>query len=155
MLFRSSRVNTKDTKDTKVGNHNSWRSQFVLRSVDDTVNPLTHVRNVEVQQQAEFVTGQPEVRQQLGSVDGKQLFNTFEFNDEAVFNDEVDTIGGGELHAFVNDRQMNLVLKMQASLRQFIEQTSVVRALEEAGPECGMNSHRSTDDDVTGFIRCH
>ena len=74
-------------KGTNARRHSSFSG-----AVDDTSNPLAQMRHVEVDQQTELVTAELQIREKLRVVNGKQFLHTFDLDDDAVFDDEVDTV---------------------------------------------------------------
>jgi len=58
------------------------------------MNSVAHVRDIEVQEKAEFVTGESQIRQELGTVYRQYIHNRFDFNDETLLNNEVDAVSG-------------------------------------------------------------
>jgi hypothetical protein len=145
------RVNTKDTKDTK--------EQLVLeirfRSIDDSVDARSHVRDVEVQEESELQTGEFQVGKYLSPMDWQNSFHTFDFNDKAVFDDEVHAVGRRQANAVIHNGQVHLVLKMQTGLSQLVIQATIARAFENARAESSVHSHCSAVHDVTGFVGFH
>ena len=95
---------------------------------------IPHVRNIEVQKQAQFVSGESQVRQQLSTVNREHFFNTLDLNDQAVLDNEVHSVGGSELNPLVNDGKVQLVLKLQVGLRELVIETGVAGALQECRP---------------------
>ena len=99
------------------------------------MNTLAHVRDVEVEKQTQRKAAQLQVRQHLGAMDRQHFFHTFDFDDQATLDDEVDTISGLQLDSAVHDGQPNLVLKMQAGLRELVVHARIARTFENAGTE--------------------
>jgi hypothetical protein len=84
-----------------------------------------------------------------------KFFHTFDFEDQAVFDNEVDSISDGQLYLFVNQWQTNLVFNVQSGIAELVEHASVVRAFQGAGSDCAVHFHRSTNNGVTRFIWKH
>src|SRR5882762_402880 len=83
------------------------------------------------------------------------LFQHYDFDDQALVDDEIDSVSGRQLVSLITQWQPDLVLKLQAGLRQLVAESSVVRAFDDACTQRAMNLHRSTDDVVADFIRTH
>jgi hypothetical protein len=81
-----------------------------------------------------------------------KLVDALELDDKAVFNDVVSTERGPKSNAFVNDRDGDLVLKMQARLGELIEDAGIVRAFQESGSERGVHFQSGTDNNPTCFV---
>ena len=73
----------------------------------------------------------------------KQFFNTLHLDDQAFFHNEIDPIRRGELDTVVNDRQMHLVVDMQASRSELVKQARADGALEHSSAQCGMHAKRA------------
>ena len=106
---------------------------------DDTANAVAKMRNVEVDQQANLVATQLQVGQNLRKVQRKQFFNCFDFDDDAVFDNKVDAIGGIQLNTLIDDRKPNLMRENYSILSELIAETRIVRALEAASSNSGMD----------------
>src|SRR5438093_12165399 len=119
------------------------------------MNTLLEMRNIEVDKKTELVTAEPQIRQDLRSMNGQYSLDALDFNHETVFDDEVNPIRGGQADPLVLDRQVHLVLKMQMRCCEFVEQARIVGAFEHAGAECGLNLDGGTAHKMTGFIRLH
>jgi hypothetical protein len=74
------------------------------------------VGDLEVDQQAEREFRELEVRQQLGAVHGQDLFDSFDFDDDAVLDNEIDPIGRRKFYPVVFDGELSLATKLQASI---------------------------------------
>src|SRR5262245_46016299 len=104
------------------------------------------MRDVEVEQESDLVAAQLQIGDQLCGVQRQQFFNGFDFDDDAVFEQEVDSIAGVESYAAVHDRQTNLVLKLYAARHELMAETSAVRTFQQPGSERAVNLHRGFDD---------
>jgi hypothetical protein len=70
---------------------------------------------------------------------GQQFFHSLELDDDAIFNQEVDSIPGFELNAVVSDRQADLVLKLQSGYGKLVVKAGLICALQQTCAENGMN----------------
>jgi hypothetical protein len=104
------------------------------------------VRDIEVDQQTHGPSAEFEVRQDLREVKGKQFFHCFEFDDDAVFDQKVDSIAGFDPDALIHNWETNLVLEMQAVHSKLIMQTRTVCAFEKAGAQRRMDFRGCLDD---------
>src|SRR5262249_15173124 len=116
--------------------------------VHDSFDALAHMRDVEVQKQANAMAAEFQVRDQLGSVERQQFFNRFDLDDDAVFDKEVDAVAGVERDAAVNDRQANLVLKVHTARLEFMTQTRAVRTFKKTSTECAVNLHSGFENSL-------
>jgi hypothetical protein len=55
-------------------------SELRLWAIDNTMDAVTHVRHIEIQQQAQFVTGESQMREQLGLVNRQNLRDALDFD---------------------------------------------------------------------------
>lgn len=74
--------------------------------------------NIEVDQEANLPSAQLQVSENLRGMQWQQFLHSLELDDDAIFNQEVDSIPGFELNAVVCDRQADLVLKPAVQLRK-------------------------------------
>ena len=130
-------------------------SRLIFESVDDALDAIPQVRNVEVDKQSKPVATQAEIREQLGRVNRQQFFDTFDLDDEAIFDNEIDSIRGGEFDSAIHNRQPNLVLKLQAVFSELLADARMVGALEYACAKNAVNLHRAADDTPAGNVGMH
>ena len=64
----------------------------------------------------------------------EHFFDTFDFDDQAVFDDVINAIGRTELDSLVNDRKMDLVLKLQVGLGEFVIEAGVAGTSKMPAP---------------------
>jgi len=88
--------------------------------------------NLEVEQQTKWKSCQFQIREQLGSVHGQEPLDAFDFDDNEVFDDEVDCVGRRDGGAVVDNWHPHLAPKLQRGSREFIGQTFLVHTLEQA-----------------------
>ena len=93
------------------------------------------VSHVEIQQQPDFMITQLQIGQNLRQMKGKQFLHRLQFDDDAIFDKEVDPIAGVNVHAVVNDRKPGLMLKGETILSELVTQARVVGALEASSAE--------------------
>ena len=77
---------------------------------------------------------------------GQQLFHGFEFHNDAIFDEEIDSIASVQSDASIFNRQPNLVLKMQTSKGELVLQARLIRAFEQSWSERRVNPDRRVDD---------
>jgi len=130
-------------------------SEKFLRTVDLAVYAVAEVRNLEVEQQTKHQSCQSKIGEQLRLVDGQHFFHTFDFEDEAIFDDEVDGEAGRDLHPIVADRHLDLALKLQSDSTELRTKGLLIGALKKAGTQPAMDVHRRSNDPITDFIRTH
>ncbi len=77
------------------------------------------------------------------------------FDDQAVFDDVIDTVATGEAKSFIDDWQTNLVLEMQAGLGEFVIEAGIARAFKHTGTQNAVHLQPRTNDDATGLVCTH
>jgi hypothetical protein len=77
---------------------------------------------------------------------GEQFFHCLEFNEYAVFNNEVDSISGFELYAVVDDGKPNLMPETDPVDGQLMTEACVVSALQAASSESAMDLESGADN---------
>ena len=85
--------------------------KFGFKTVDFAMHSVAHSRHVEVQEQAKLAAAQFQIRQQLRQMNWKNAFDTFQLNDQAILDDEVNAIRDWNFDAVVHQRQVNFVFK--------------------------------------------
>ena len=110
------------------------------------------MRNVEVDDERELESTELQVGKCLCLVYGQQLFNAFHFDDEALFDNEVHAIRLGQFHSLVDDRQMHLVLNMQAGVGELIEHAGANGAFQHPGTKGSMHIQRASNHRTACFV---
>ena len=109
------------------------------------------MRNVEVNEQSKLISTQFQVRENLREVQRQQFFDGLQLDDDAVFDDEVYSVGRVQLNALIDDWQSHLMPECQSIFRELIAQTGIVRAFQAAGAERSVHGHRSAEN---SFCNC-
>ena len=104
------------------------------------------MRNVEVNEQSNFMITEFEVGQNLSEMEGKQFLHCFQFDDDAVFDQEVDSIARVNLNPVVDDWESCLMLESDTVLRKLITQTRIVRAFKASRADCRVHFHRCSEN---------
>lgn len=73
----------------------------------------------------------------------------FEFHDQFVSDDEIQTITAVEFYAFVVEREINLLLKWDARHCQLISQRCFVSRFQQCWSRCAMSLHAQADAALT------
>jgi hypothetical protein len=85
--------------------------------VDHSSNSVTHVSNVEVEQQANWSTAKPQVREELGLKNRSQLGDGFYLDDDDVLN--VHAIAHVNGNSLIGDGQTQFDLVLETPQLQF------------------------------------
>jgi hypothetical protein len=101
---------------------------------------------VEIYQQSHLPAGQTAVTQYLRRVHRLKAFDGFDFNDDLVFDDQVDPVSRIEPLPSILQRERDLAFDFQASLQQLKHQTRFARGLENARAKRPMNIECRADN---------
>ena len=85
-----------------------------MEPIDQSDDPVTHMRDVEIQQVTEPKAPKPKIAQQLPSVDGKDSFDLFEFEHDSILDEQVDAIAVVDRQILIADRDHDLHTDAQA-----------------------------------------
>ena len=100
---------------------------------------------MKVDEKAHGITAESQVRQQLCVVNWKQFGNCFQFYDDLVLDQQVDSISNVDGNAFIEDWHGKFRLDGNIPESEVLNEALSVRALEQAGthgrvhPDGGLN----------------
>ena len=77
---------------------------------------------MEVQQQSDRVIAQTKVAQELGFMDWMNLIQRFDFDDQSIVDQEIDTVCVIKIESFVRNRQHDLSGDIEPAKDQFVKQ---------------------------------
>ena len=77
------------------------------------------------------------------------------FDDQAVFDNEIDSIRNGQPNLFVNQGETDLAFNMRSDGIQLVEQTGLICTFKGPGSDRGVHFHCGFDHRVTGFVGTH
>src|SRR5665213_1772894 len=98
--------------------------------------------HVEINEQPDLMITEPQIGQDLRHMEGKQLFHCFQFKDDAVFDQKIDSVARVDLDAGIDHRESYLVAEGDAIFLELIAQTRVVSAFQAACANASVHSHR-------------
>jgi len=113
---------------------------------DDTPDSVTEVGNIEVDEQAELMVTQFQVRQNLRKMERKQFLHCFEFNDDAILDNEVDAISRIELDVVIDDRKSHLMCEGDAIFGELIAEARIVCALKATSSKGGVHFESGSEN---------
>jgi hypothetical protein len=125
---------TKDTKDTK-SEHKASKS-------------LLEQQDIEIHQKSESATGEPQVGQQLRLMKGGEPVDRLHFDDERLFDEEVEAIIYVDAHAFVMDREGRLAAQRYPSNAEFVGQAVLISRLEQTWSKRLVDLQPCINDDM-------
>jgi hypothetical protein len=113
------------------------------------------VWNVKIQEKAQLVTTQPQIREQLSAMDRQHSFHALDLDNKTPFDDEIDAVRGVELNTLVHDGQPDFLFEMEARLGELIGQTGATGAFEDSGTEGSVDAHGGVEHDAAGGVGFH
>src|ERR1035441_10459849 len=129
-----------------------YTTLFRSVTIDDSLQAFLEDCDVKVDEQADVLTGQLEIGQQLRGVNGKQFRHCFQFNYHRTFHDQIDSVRAIKVDAFIADGQFHLSLKTEAQAAQFITQALLISRLQKARPQGSVDFNGSSDDLVSQLV---
>ena len=117
------------------------------------MDAIHQLKFMEVDQQANGDVEQFHVAEQLGLVDRQYLLDRFEFQQQAAFDQNVETKRLFEDKTLVFDSDNALVDSGQLAEAQFAEEALLINAFDQARPLETMNLDGGADDGVAQLIR--
>jgi hypothetical protein len=108
---------------------------FLSIPANPSSDPLTQVRNVEVNEQSNTLATQFEVGEQLCFVDRKDGLNRFHFDNHFVFDEQIDAVAELDDEAIVFDCKWFLRFEGDAEALQFVTQARSIRTFQQTRPE--------------------
>ncbi len=137
-----------DGRDSMLRNHGGAETRRRHGDVSENkaLDAILEGRDVEVDEESDTLSAEPEVRQQLGLVYGFETLNGLELDDDRVVDHDVESIACVEMDPLVLERQRNLGGGRQAAEAQLINQTAPLDALQQARTEAPVHLDGGTDD---------
>ena len=105
-------------------------------------------RYVEVDDQAQRNVKQFHVAQQLRLVNRHDVLNGFDFHLEAAIDEDIELENFVENQVLVANLHLALIDCRYAAQAKFVQQATLVNALEESWPQRLVNYNRRADDNV-------
>lgn len=136
-------------------------SSVVNRSVGQSCDAVFEAGDIEVQKQADFLAAQFQIRDQLGFMERDHFFHGFQFDDDCIFNENVDPVADIQFHLVVNQRQTHLAKRSESTFPKLINQTRFVSRFQKSRTKPTVNfDGRGNDfrsERVVGFgsVRVH
>ena len=103
-------------------------------SKDAPYYSLAQDRDIEIDQQAHCFASKPHVCQQLSFVNWKNLFDSLQFHEDFILNQQIELISAIQGNTFVNQGQMHLPLKTKPPQVQFVTERFFIGGLKQARP---------------------
>lgn len=116
------------------------------RLEDRAFHAIPQVRDIEVDQEPESLSRKAQIGEKLRVVDRPEGIDALDFDDQAVPDQEIESIRAIEPDPAVLHDQRDLSPERQAGQCEFTAQARLVRALQEAWPESAVDAHGASDD---------
>lgn len=101
---------------------------------------------VEIYQQADPVSAQPEVGQNLRHMHRQNVFHRLYFDNDGTFHNEIGTVSPRQADTLVNQRDGHLPGKGQATLLEFPAKAFLVHLFQQTRSQGTMNFYRQSND---------
>ncbi len=101
---------------------------------------------VEIYQQADPVSAQPEIGQNLRHMHRQDVFHRLYFDNNGTFHDEIGTVSPRQADTLVNQRDGHLPSKGQAILLKLPAKTLLVHFFQKTRPQRTMNFYRQPNN---------
>src|SRR5260370_7219928 len=88
-------------------------------------------------------------------MNGHDCVNGFDFDNDRLFEDEIDSIRRRDVDPCVANRQRDLAAKLQAASLEFMTDGLLVCAFEQSRTKRGVHCHPRADDAIADFVRTH
>jgi hypothetical protein len=107
---------------------------------------------MEINQQADPDAAQPHVRQKLCLMNWMDRLDALHFDDNQIFNDEVDPVAQLDSFTVENHWQTDLAPDRKSAFPKLMSKTSLVGALQESGTQYGVHMHGGRNDSSRNLV---
>jgi hypothetical protein len=111
--------------------------------------------DVEVEKQSKLISAKLHVREQLRIVNWSQFSYRFHLYDNLPIDKQVDSVAEIDANPIVQDGQRELLHYEVALLSEFMNEASLVGALEQTGPKCPVDLDCGTHNGTTRIVELH
>jgi len=117
------------------GHRGAQRLTIPVLPIHHTLDFVSQVEDVEIDQQAHRYSAQSHVGQELRLINRVDGLDGFHFHYDSVFNDEIDAISDFELLPFIDHWLSYFSCNFETAASQFLRQAGLVGAFQKAGTE--------------------
>jgi CheY-like chemotaxis protein len=118
-------------------------------TVHEAFDSVFEMHDVEADQQANRFPAELEVGNHLRVMHGTDTLNRLNLDNHEVFDEQIHPITEIQFRAVIHDRKPDLRLGANSCLAKFVLQARLLRALQQARAEFGMDLDGCGDDCVT------
>ncbi len=136
------------------GRTESHRKKLFLPivAVHHTLDSVTQVGYVEVDEKTYPDSAQPQIRKKLGMVDRMDCFDRLHFYDYQIFYQQVDAITEFNLFTVEDHWQTDLAGNAETAFFQIVGETALICAFQQARPEHRMDVHGGGNDSAGDLV---
>src|SRR5258708_38984884 len=88
-------------------------------------------------------------------MDRQHAVDALDFDDQRLFDDEVDSVCGSDVYSGIADGQAHLATIVQPRLRKLMTEALLIRTLQQAWSERCMDVHGRADHSVRNLVWAH
>lgn len=117
--------------------------------------------DVEIHQQADLLATELQIRDELRLEQRNHFLHGFQFDDDCIFNENVDSVAYNQFHLIVNHGQADLTQRLKPAFTKLINQTRFISRLQQSRSKPTVDFDGGGDDfrseRVIGFssVRIH
>lgn len=101
---------------------------------------------VKIYRQADPVSPQPEIGQNLRHMHRQDVFHRLYFDNDGAFHNEIGTISPRQVYPLANQRDNDLPSEGQSTLLQFPAKTLLIHVFQQTRPQRTMDFYRQPND---------
>jgi len=114
--------------------------------MNETLDAVQQPVLVKVNQQPQRLAREPQVRDQLGSMNGQKLLHCLEFNDDSFLNHKIKAVAAVEVHPTIDDWHWNLFDDAQALSLKLRAKARFIRRFQEPRAQGAVHRHRCANN---------
>jgi hypothetical protein len=120
-------------------------------SHDEASQPVPQAHHIEIQQQANSISSDPQVGQKLRPMHRKDAFHRLDLNNQLLIDDNIRPEAHLQRSATVTDGHCDLPLNREGRLQQFKAKTFLIDRFQQSRPRLFMDFDRQTDHALRQF----
>jgi hypothetical protein len=101
---------------------------------------------VEVDEQADATSAEPQIGEKLSLIQRRQTFHRFDFDNHFAGNDDVHAVPTVQLDVIVENWKWNLAPVWDTCAIQFMAQACLVDGFQKTGPKPAVHAHGKAND---------
>jgi hypothetical protein len=121
------------------------------KSTNDSLYSVTKQPRIEIDEKSGSFVCDAQIREQLGLKNGVELLHALDLNDHGILYEQIQAIFAN-LFSFIEDRVLELALKVEAGAIQLDAQCRFVCPFEKSRSQFSVYFDRATDNLLRQFI---